>query len=408
MRSIFLFTHSYPYCNGEDNFLSDEIEIVSREKIDLTIIPLKKKDKFYRELPDGIKLNTTLSETSSFKKFIIFIEMFLSSLFWKIPFQGKHSPRSPRQYYYAVKYLYGSFIIRYFILSNRSLIPDNSIIYSYWFNHTSLGAVLAKLCCPSFSFKIITRGHGFDVFEDKVGKYFPYRQLNLKYIDQVYTVSNAGKYFLEKKYPGFKNKISISRLGTRPIKHNLAKIKGDTLSFLSCSSIIPIKRVELIFNSILAYATENPHKIIKWTHFGSGQGFNDLKNIIKRKSRENFFPELKGFVDNKDVREFLAKERFDVFINLSINEGVPVSIMEAISVGIPVVATDVGGNNEIVTSETGLLLKPSFTKNSFILAVNEIVAKGDSLRVSASNFYERNFNAEVNYSTFYKNILNKY
>lgn len=46
----------------------------------------------------------------------------------------------------------------------------------------------------------------------------------------------------------------------------------------------------------------------------------------------------------------------DVFINLSTNEGVPVSIMEAISFDIPIVATDVGGTSEIVTDETGILV----------------------------------------------------
>ena len=38
-------------------------------------------------------------------------------------------------------------------------------------------------------------------------------------------------------------------------------------------------------------------------------------------------------------------------LNTSSSEGVPVSIMEAYSHGIPVVATDVGGNSEIVLQE---------------------------------------------------------
>lgn len=407
MKSIFLFTHSYPYGKDEETFLSAEIDIVSRRKIDLTIIPLKKRGQL-SALPIEIKLNKTLAETSYVGRFVIFIKMLLSPLFWKIPFQDKHSPKSPRQYYYAIKYLYGSFMIKHFIVFNKSMIPDNSIIYCYWFNHSSLGAVLAKLYNPtSFNFKIITRGHGFDVFEDKVGMYFPYRQLNLKFIDHVYTVSNAGKHFLEKKYAGFNKKISVARLGTLPIKNYSVQIKGDTLSFLSCSSIIPLKRVELIFNSILKYSIENPHKIIKWTHFGSGYGFNDLKNLVKRNSLINLVVDLKGFVDNNIIREILAKERFDMFINLSISEGVPVSIMEAISVGIPVLATDVGGNNEIVTSETGLLLQENFTQNSFNLAVNELIALEDSLRESAYSFYMTNFNAEVNYSAFYNELLNE-
>ena len=47
----------------------------------------------------------------------------------------------------------------------------------------------------------------------------------------------------------------------------------------------------------------------------------------------------------------------DYFINLSDSEGIPVSIMEAMSVGIPIIARDVGGNREIVTNNNGCLLE---------------------------------------------------
>jgi glycosyltransferase involved in cell wall biosynthesis len=46
----------------------------------------------------------------------------------------------------------------------------------------------------------------------------------------------------------------------------------------------------------------------------------------------------------------------DVFINVSSSEGVPVSIMEAMSFGIPAIATDAGGNREIVNSSSGFLI----------------------------------------------------
>ena len=45
-----------------------------------------------------------------------------------------------------------------------------------------------------------------------------------------------------------------------------------------------------------------------------------------------------------------------MFINVSSTEGIPVSIMEAMSFGIPVIATAVGGTPEIVNNENGYLL----------------------------------------------------
>jgi len=58
-----------------------------------------------------------------------------------------------------------------------------------------------------------------------------------------------------------------------------------------------------------------------------------------------------------DVMRLMAGS--DVFVLASRQEGVPVSIMEAMSLGLPVVATSVGGVVELVTSEVnGLLVSP--------------------------------------------------
>lgn len=50
-----------------------------------------------------------------------------------------------------------------------------------------------------------------------------------------------------------------------------------------------------------------------------------------------------------------------MFINVSSSEGLPVSIMEACSFGIPIIATNVGGTAEIVQAGVnGILLKEQF------------------------------------------------
>ncbi len=51
-------------------------------------------------------------------------------------------------------------------------------------------------------------------------------------------------------------------------------------------------------------------------------------------------------------------EQFDVdfFINLSDSEWIPVTIMEAMPMGIPVIDRNVGGISEIVNKSNGLLL----------------------------------------------------
>ncbi|MBA3900251.1 MAG: glycosyltransferase, partial [Bacteroidetes bacterium] len=57
---------------------------------------------------------------------------------------------------------------------------------------------------------------------------------------------------------------------------------------------------------------------------------------------------------------FYEENYVDLFINVSETEGIPVSIMEAQSAAIPVLATNVGGTSEIVDNENGFLIDKDF------------------------------------------------
>lgn len=41
----------------------------------------------------------------------------------------------------------------------------------------------------------------------------------------------------------------------------------------------------------------------------------------------------------------------DTFINLSYSEGLPTSVMEVASTGLPIITTDIGGTREIITTD---------------------------------------------------------
>lgn len=63
-----------------------------------------------------------------------------------------------------------------------------------------------------------------------------------------------------------------------------------------------------------------------------------------------------GFTD--DVRPYLADA--DLFVLSSVSEGIALTLLEAMAASLPVVATDVGGNREVVVpGETGLLVPPA-------------------------------------------------
>ncbi len=65
-----------------------------------------------------------------------------------------------------------------------------------------------------------------------------------------------------------------------------------------------------------------------------------------------------GELDQKSVMRTLAKA--DLFVNPSYSEGLPTSVMEAASVGLPIIARDVGGTNEIIKDYvSGIVIKPN-------------------------------------------------
>lgn len=92
----------------------------------------------------------------------------------------------------------------------------------------------------------------------------------------------------------------------------------------------------------------------------------------KEVSKDIFFL---GFCDSQKVHQILNTT--DIFILPSLREGLPTVVIEAMSYGLPVIATDIGGMSELlVNGETGFLIKPgevdSLIKKLSTLIENEI------------------------------------
>jgi glycosyltransferase involved in cell wall biosynthesis len=82
--------------------------------------------------------------------------------------------------------------------------------------------------------------------------------------------------------------------------------------------------------------------------------------------------------DRSDVRELLRG--LDLFVLSSVSEGYSMALLEACAVALPIVATDVGGNSEIIRSgHTGLLVPPG---NPDALADSMLALLHDPARAS--------------------------
>ena len=99
-----------------------------------------------------------------------------------------------------------------------------------------------------------------------------------------------------------------------------------------------------------------------------------------------------------------------LFINVSSSEGIPVSIMEAMSAGIPVIATAVGGTPEIVVDRmNGALLSAHPSPEAIAARILEYEAldadRKRSYREAALETWNRAYDANVNFPAFVRDLL---
>ena len=97
-----------------------------------------------------------------------------------------------------------------------------------------------------------------------------------------------------------------------------------------------------------------------------------------------------------------------MFINVSTTEGTPVSIMEAISCGIPVIATSVGGNVEIVQERNGYLLDKNPTPEEIGMALLRICDEREEVlkkRQGSRGVWLERYNETTNFDAFAQKLV---
>jgi glycosyltransferase involved in cell wall biosynthesis len=83
---------------------------------------------------------------------------------------------------------------------------------------------------------------------------------------------------------------------------------------------------------------------IRFELAGDGPEMRRIQELVERHGLEETFL-LRGFLEN--LSEFYGS--LDLYLNTSLHEGIPMSVLDAMSNGLPVIAPDSGGFGEILT-----------------------------------------------------------
>jgi len=289
-------------------------------------------------------------------------------------------------------------------IKEEKLNEKTEIVYSYWMSYHAFVAAKIKKKYPKI--KMITRCHGGDVYEfrPKTG-YLPFRKFILESADSVYAVSNDLKNYLEKNFSEMAgNKISVLHLGTEEGRTNRNLPKDNIVRIISCSSMIPVKRIHKIILALGHIKKEN----VCWTHFGDGPLSEELKKSAE-KLGDNIKWSFTGQKSNEEIISNYESNYYDIFVNTSESEGTPVSIMEAMSFGIPIVAPAVGGIDEMVIDrKNGFLLEPDFDEKKLADIICMFYGMHENekkkFRENARKTWEENYDAAKNYRIFFEEI----
>lgn len=392
-KSILIFTDKYPFGNGE-SFFGLELTYLSETFERITILPLERTySSKRRQCPEGITILDPpftsiknkkelilkgLFNKSAIKPFVL--ELFRSGIFT--------SPLKLRNWFIHFLLVRGSVA---YLRSRDTFIRlgEYNILFFYWGLRWS--QVIPFI--DTSKVKTVVRFHGSDLYNERNNNYIPFRIQQLEKIDLAVFISEMGKSYLIQRFAQYLKSTVVARLGTEDF--GLGPINNHTVHMVSCSNIVALKQIDKIANALSFLNRE-----IIWTHLGDGPLREKILAIVHRNKQAKVI--FKGHLSHSELMAFYQNHPVDFFINTSLSEGVPVSVMEALSFGIPVIATDVGGTAEIVDEKVGLLISPEIGPKELAKAINGFLNQNGhiNLRMSARKRWEERCQAKLLYTDF--------
>lgn len=348
MTRLLLFTNDYPYRTGDVVFVEKEIPPLL-EQFDEIVVFCHARDtsKGRVELPEGVRYGGNLFDPAPEDSPRRLLEWSSVGLFLAAAWQELLAGRLLR---HPKLFLLGAKVG--ITQAHRTAVheaiagAEDVVAYGYW----AMGGGLGVPWLHGVRSRVV-RAHRYDLYEERMPSgYLPFRPFLYRRADRVLAISEDGARYLRRNYHGTRAKTVISRLGVYGPASPPAHEPQAAITLVSCSAVTEVKRVSLILDAVRTFAELAPERPVRWVHFGDGPQLAQLRAAAD-KLDSKVVVDLRGQVDNEEVLEFYRNHRVDIFANASTSEGVPVSIMEAIAYGIPVVATAVGGTPEIVGRE---------------------------------------------------------
>ena len=405
---LLLFTHFFPYGAGEA-FLESEVDYLAAAFDQVTIVP-RVAEGALRAIPRNFRVDDSLAARHRTRSKVGSMARALACDLFYRELRGRpqtllQPPVADRLVAHAAAAVRLAKWLEEFVDTHRVSLGD-VLCYTYWLGPETTGVGMVRR--RNRAVRLVSRAHGFDLYAERYDPpYMPLQRFALAATDATFAVSVHGREYLRSTHSDLADKIHVARLGVRDPGTVAAQSEQGTLRILTCSRIEEVKRLDLAVEGIAAAARQHPRLAIDWTHFGDGSERESVRAAAQRLLPASVTWSLRGELPNSVVLEHYRRNPVDVFLNVSWSEGVPVSMMEAQSFGVPVIGTAVGGVPEIVDDETGVLLSPDPTPAEIASALSLFLSDASvvrALREASRARWQARYSAAANFGQFVKTV----
>ena len=181
------------------------------------------------------------------------------------------------------------------------------------------------------------------------------------------------------------------------------RLKDNEFILGTIANFRNVKNYPFLFKAFLILLQR--HSNLRLLCVGGGYLLDEMKEVIRSYGLKEFVL-FTGY--SKDVAKYLSL--MNIFVLCSLQEGLPNVLLQAMSMEIPVIASDIGGCSEIIDNMANGILYPSNDLDKFIETV-EILIKDKNfasrLGASARRTVEAKFSLNrmiKNYTAFYREL----
>ncbi len=238
--------------------------------------------------------------------------------------------------------------------------------------------------------------------------YFAYERLMTLFTDKVINVSKGEQEQCINKGVLKKSLSSQIYNGIKPLQ----KIEVEELTnrYKNKFVISTLSRFDIQKNMILMYKIAKELRDYKDIHF-IWIGDGDDKPILEQKAiQENVTNiDFVGFKNHKEIAEFFTVT--DLYLTTARWEGLPFALVEATSIGLPIVASDVVGNNEVCIDNGNGKLYPIQDAQKAVKAILHLYKNREELHKYSEeslNIFKQFFTVEQmvdNHENLYKQVI---